>query len=400
MQEKRVAFFLLNLSAGGVERVVSTLLPEFSRLNVTYIVICLNKPDPFYAIPKESQVFSLREYFDKRMSSLPSICFYFIAPFLLGNLLFKERINYVQSFLPLPNLINVVCGVWANKTRRIVISERASPRELMQCSNWYLSTGYRLLIRHVYTLADHVIAISSGIKDELIGLGVDKRKISVIYNPISIPSGYEHLTKRESKIIREKFFLCVGRHEYQKGLDVAIKAFKLLISNNENLSNFKLVIVGRGSLTKKLILLVAELKLDKDVIFIEKSNAIHTLMKHAEMFWFPSRFEGFGNVLVEAMSSRALICSTDCRHGPSEILSAYQGLLAKPDSIYDFYTNCCQLLNMPPVQRTSLIEKSHVSLKRFDLSMITRAYLDCIFSPSKSREDGIRFDDMYKLENF
>ena len=155
---------------------------------------------------------------------------------MLGNLLFKEKINYVQSFLPLPNLINVACSVWAIKRRRIVISERASPRKLMQCSNWYLRTGYRLSIRYVYSLADHVIAISSGIKDELIGLGVEKKKISVIYNPLSIASGYENLTEHESKVIREKFFLCVGRHEYQKGIDVAIKAFKLLISNDDKLS--------------------------------------------------------------------------------------------------------------------------------------------------------------------
>lgn len=378
--QRRVAFFLLNLGAGGVERVVTTLLPEFSKMGVEYIVICLNGSDSFYPITEAANIYSLRDLYDTNKSFHPSIFFHLFAPFLLGNLLWSERIDCVLSFLPLPNLLNVLCSLWSRRKRHILLSERASPRELLNASKWYLRLVYRLSIKYAYPLADHVIAISSGIKEDLIRLGVPGSKISVIYNPIKVDSDGDSLIDCGSKPIEAKYFLCVGRHEYQKGFDVAIKAFKLLISANNAFSDYKLLIVGTGSRTSSLALLVHQLFLDDHVVFIHQSKTVQALMAGAEMFWFPSRFEGFGNVLTEAILSKVLICSTDCRHGPREILVHYDGLLARPDSVHDFYANLCRLLSLPRLKRATLIEESYTSLYRFEPSKIAGEYYSCIFS--------------------
>jgi glycosyltransferase involved in cell wall biosynthesis len=382
MPKGTVGLFLLNLGAGGVERVISTLLPEFSRQGLSYIVICLYDSEPFYSIPRDCKVFSLRDLFDTRFLGAPSWMFHILAPFILNRLLTNEDIDCVQSFLPLPNLINIIASKLTTRKRRISLSERCTPIELIERSKWLLKAIYYFAIRYAYGCSDNIIAISSGIKNDLVKLGVSEEKIAVIYNPISPHDDCGDRSQKEVEVAKYRYFLCVGRHEPQKGFDIAIKTFRLLISSNQDLATYRLVIVGKGSCSKDLVTLVDRLDLNGQVIFIEKSTRIHALMAGAEMFWFPSRFEGFGNVLVEALSSGVLICSTDCRHGPAEILTSYKGWLAKPDSVYSFYANCCTLLALDESERKFLIEEAKASLERFSLTLIASSYIECIF-PAK-----------------
>ena len=148
----KVAFFLLNLGAGGVERVISTLLPEFSKQGLNYIIICLNSSKSFYTIPAGCKLFSLRDIFKTRFPLLPSYLFYFLAPFLLNELLFREYIASVQSFLPIPNLMNIIASRFSNRKRRICLSVRASPKDLMKKSKWQLRLIYYIIIKYLWFL--------------------------------------------------------------------------------------------------------------------------------------------------------------------------------------------------------------------------------------------------------
>ena len=378
MKARTVAFLLLNLGAGGVERVIATLLPEFSKQGLCCVVICLNSSESFYPIPDGCKVFSLRSIFTGNNPARPSWMFPILAPFILNKLLSEHEVVCVQSFLPLPNLVNIIASMLTRIKRKVSLSERSSPKELIRTSRWHLKTVYYLVIRFLYKRADTIIAISSGIKSDLIELGVKEEKIKVVYNPNSPAADNTARSDEEKRLASYKYFLCVGRHEHCKGIDIAIKSFRMLISNNRELADFKLVIVGRGTCSRELFLLAHRLGLDGQVIFIEKSTSIHALMAQAEMFWFPSRFEGFGNVLVEAMSSGALICSTNCCHGPKEILTAYGEWLATPGSISSFYSKCYSLLQLKQSEKESLIRESRSSLGRFNIALIAYAYIECI----------------------
>jgi glycosyltransferase involved in cell wall biosynthesis len=80
------------------------------------------------------------------------------------------------------------------------------------------------------------------------------------------------------------------------------------------------MILGEGEERQPLEALARELRLDADVALPGFVSNPYAYMKRAAVFAASSRWEGFGNVLVEAMACGAPVVSTDCPSGPREIL--------------------------------------------------------------------------------
>ncbi|RTK94624.1 MAG: glycosyltransferase [Neisseriaceae bacterium] len=106
--------------------------------------------------------------------------------------------------------------------------------------------------------------------------------------------------------------------EDQKDVTTLIKAF-----NQARLKycySGKLVIVGDGGSRGELEKLTNDLNLNDHIVFMGSQQNPFKFMKHADAFVFSSKFEGFGNVIVEAMAVGVPIVATDCPVGPREIL--------------------------------------------------------------------------------
>lgn len=115
----------------------------------------------------------------------------------------------------------------------------------------------------------------------------------------------------------KKTVVAVGRLVPQKNFDVLIKAIKLV---TKDIKKVQLIIVGDGEDKNLLKKLVGSLGLESSVHFIGWSNNVYPYFKNADLAVLPSRFEGFGYVLIEAMSQETPVISTDSQYGPSEIL--------------------------------------------------------------------------------
>jgi len=172
-----------------------------------------------------------------------------------------------------------------------------------------------------YRLATHIIAVSKGVKADLQRLsGLPNSKISVIYNPVTqipFPSGK---VKQEIKKLWGSEFdyhiLAVGSLENQKGFDDLIIAFSKICKK----VNAQLIILGEGSKREFLSNLVLKLDLEGKVSmpgFVKDPNL---WFETADLFVLSSKWEGFGNVVVEALEFGVPIVSTDCDSGPREIL--------------------------------------------------------------------------------
>jgi len=101
----------------------------------------------------------------------------------------------------------------------------------------------------------------------------------------------------------EKFkLLFVGRLIYLKGVDIAIRAFKLL---NEKYKNTQFIIVGDGNEKRYLLELVNKLELSESVLFVGKVsyNEVKDYYIDSDLFVFPSLHDSSGNVLIEALSA-------------------------------------------------------------------------------------------------
>ncbi len=177
------------------------------------------------------------------------------------------------------------------------------------------------LIRFCYPLASGVISVSLGVKKDLCELGnLPDSLVRVIYNPAATGVSLDRETPNEQVQLWgadfDRRILTVGRLTPQKDHETLIRAFKLLPKE----LNAKLVILGEGPLRLKLEALVNQLKIEDCVSLPGFVLDPYPWFRSADVFVLASLWEGFGNVIVEALECGLPVISTDCPSGPSEIL--------------------------------------------------------------------------------
>lgn len=139
----------------------------------------------------------------------------------------------------------------------------------------------------------------------------NNKKIIAIPNPIkSLP--YKTSTIENKKVI------AVGRLTIVKNFSSLIRAWNSVVKNHPDWS---LEIYGDGAEYNNLLTLISNLKLEKHVFLKGHSYNILEEMANASIFTLTSAFEGFGLVIVEAMSCGLPVISYNCPCGPKDIIS-------------------------------------------------------------------------------
>jgi colanic acid/amylovoran biosynthesis glycosyltransferase len=190
--------------------------------------------------------------------------------------------------------------------------------------NWHYLMGREALSRK----GSLFIAVSEHIKNQLISKGFPKEKIVVHhigidvekFNPQSIPS-------------QERYILSVGRHTAKKGISTLLQAFARIAWQYPNV---KLIQIGSGALTERLISLTEELGITKQVRFlgVQPHSAVQMWMRGAEMFALPSETapdgdsEGLPMVLGEALACGVPVVSTWHSGIPEIVLHEQTGFLS------------------------------------------------------------------------
>ena len=149
-----------------------------------------------------------------------------------------------------------------------------------------------------------LVALHKGMEQELRELFATEHVITV-NNGINLDRFHKELYNREE--IRKNLGIAdhtlvvghIGRFHEQKNHDFIIKVFHEVL-NKKN--DAKLILIGIGALKEGIIRQVQKLGMADKVIFLENRRDIPELMAAMDVFLFPSRWEGFGNVLIEAQS--------------------------------------------------------------------------------------------------
>jgi len=238
----------------------------------------------------------------------------------LSSLLRKEKPTHVLSVIRLSNIILGLVSFF-NKNMKIVFREANTLSGMSELPLLKRIIMYRLMVLS-YRRANLIIANSADTKADLINSVVsDPGKVIESVNPV-LTSDYSDLVGQAVShpwFDREdyKVILNVGRLHKQKNQEFLIKAFSKLFNKHREL---RLLIMGEGEEKTKLMDLIHSLNLDSYVDIASFKKNPHPYYHKSHVFVLTSDWEGFGNVVVEALAAGTPVVSLNCPGGPKEIL--------------------------------------------------------------------------------
>ncbi len=177
-------------------------------------------------------------------------------------------------------------------------------------------------MRRLYPRCDGVIAVSAGVAEDLVEtIGLPASRVKTIYNPavdaILLEKAAEAVSHPWLQPGEPPVFLGVGRLEPQKDFASLVRAFARVRARRPS----RLVILGEGRERASLEALAAELGVAEQVALPGHVDNPFAWMARSAVFVLSSAWEGFGNVLAEALAVGTPVVSTDCPSGPREILA-------------------------------------------------------------------------------
>jgi glycosyltransferase involved in cell wall biosynthesis len=184
---------------------------------------------------------------------------------------------------------------------------------------------FKIIDSFTYSRYLKIICVSKQVRSALLNwMPSIKGKTKVILNAVSVP-----------KLLNSNFFknydiLFVGRLTQAKGVDILLKAIKIL--KNKHNKHLNIAIVGDGPLRENLNNLAVQLRVNNEVKFLGIRKDIIKLMDSAKIFVLPSRWEGLPMVVLEAMSRGMSIIATTVG-GISEVIeNGKEGILIPPEN--------------------------------------------------------------------
>lgn len=222
-------------------------------------------------------------------------------------------------------LVCLIKKIFFNKTKLIITNHNNVEKIFDEKLTRSAGVIIRFLGKVFFSSADLFVCPSKGIGKSFSDYFMLKQKVNVIPYGINIKKtqylSREAITATDEGLFsvykKKKTIISIGRLEKQKDYETLIKAVKLV---HDNLDSVKLIIVGEGSARNELEKLTYELGLRKVVYFLGWKDNIYPYLRNSSLFVLSSNYEGFGWVLLEAMTQGLPIISTDSPYGPREVL--------------------------------------------------------------------------------
>lgn len=360
---KRIYFFCDSAAGGGAERILTYIVNNIDRRIFSPELFLLVRPDRGYQLEFDVPVHYLPRKIKSPLLNFLLWCIGYIVslPCLLKPERFSEHAQYCNEvlsqliggivalgrklrkdppdagvvFLQTSIVITLLaCLLYRIKipiccSDRILLSQELNRRRFPKFNFW--------LLRHLFRRASGFIAVSEEARQDLIdNFQVHAGRVRTIYNGLDV--GAVGIKSREPLIEAEKallvpgqcHFVAVGRLSEQKNFSLLINAFRCV----RDAFPCRLLILGEGEQREKLEGLVRQLGLADDVALFGWSENPFRIMGAADIFVLSSLYEGFPNVLLEAMAVGLPVISTKCPSGPAELLGEGEfGVLVPPDNM-------------------------------------------------------------------
>ncbi|WJV19352.1 glycosyltransferase family 4 protein [Rossellomorea marisflavi] len=357
MKKKVIVVYLTGMQpSGGKERVVSNLLKEWYK-NYEIILITKDSGNSFYEIPSDIKKITLNTPFltsmkKNRFSRIISTYLnLFFSIYKLKKTLSRLDFDYIYVTSPL-NAFETFYAIKDAK-EKLVISEHASINAFNRIYSW--------MKKHVYPKS-YCISVPNSRDTE-------------IYktwgcNALFIPHLVTYIPVKKNNL-DTKIVLNVGRLTSDKQQGKLIEIWSKL----KNKGSWRLWIVGDGEEHDRLLSIINEKGLHNSVELLPARKDIQKLYRQASLFAFSSRTEGFGMVLLEAMSFGIPCISFDCPSGPIDIVQDnINGCLIEDGNTKQFINSLDNLLAMSSTELSYLGDNAFKTVSRWDNDGILRKW--------------------------
>jgi len=362
----KLVVYISSLGCGGAERFAANLINYWAHKgwNITLITISPFSEDFYLTDPSVKRI-SL----NKKTSSLHKSKFFYLWFNIHLILSLRRALTKVRPDVALSIMIgaNVHLAIASIGVKIATVgSEQFHPPMLSSGPIW------NTLRRYLYRRMGAITSLTDKTSNWLL-YNTYAKKVPVISNPITWPIPLQAPILPVSLIhsFDRKLLLTVGRLETQKGFDLLIEAFNQL---NKKYHDWDLVIIGEGTLRTALKNHINLLSLQKRVFLAGLAGNIADWYQSADLFVMSSRFEGFGNVLAEALSYELPVVSFDCDTGPSDIIRhGVDGLLVEAGNIKGLSLALDRLMG-DSILRNEFSTRAIEARDRFSTAKISNLY--------------------------
>jgi glycosyltransferase involved in cell wall biosynthesis len=300
----RIAFFIRALKGGGAQRDTILLANAIAARGIAVDLLTLVPDGPLRPLVAD-HVSIVPVAGGKMRAAVPS----------LRRALIAQRSDALISAEAAPNLIALLAARLVPRALRprIVLREVASASFAMRLDPYRQNRiAYRVL-RHAYRFADVVVTLTEGARRDLAeNFAVPAEKLVRMASNAVLDAGalaVADVPRQDGLIVS------VGRLSPEKDHATLIRAFALLGPQ------VRLEIAGDGPMRDRLLALARELGVAERVTLTGFVADPFPLFRRATLAVSASRYEGFGNAIVEALACGTPVVATDCPYGPREILA-------------------------------------------------------------------------------
>lgn len=306
---RRIALVLPDLAGGGAERVTLTLADEFVARGIAVDIVLMRCEGEFLKqVPPTLRVVDLKA---------PKIR---NAPLAFARYLRAERPDAViANMWPLTTAC-IVARALAGSKARVLVCEHVTLSNCFRDWGWLHAYFLRRSIAALHPFADVRVAVSAGVADDLAAItSIGRSHFDVVYNPIAVSPP----TSDDAAAVggawqgwTGKRIITVGALKEQKNQALLFHALARLLETVDA----RLMLLGEGLLRGELEALARKLGVANKIIMPGFVPDPMPFYRTADLFVLSSDYEGFGNVIVEALACGLPGVSTDCPSGPTEIL--------------------------------------------------------------------------------
>lgn len=312
-QRPRIAIVLAQLRGAGIQRMRLNIVNELIRDGYMVDLVVGKKAGALVtSVPKEVAIYEIAKE--------GKLHFFFG---LVGYLRDRRPSHILSSYEDIS--VMVICANWLNGSpSKVLVSVHNAVSETRNEGGPVNRFKWRVLLSvlpYFYKRTAAIVAVSQGVASDLTrAVGIPAESIRVIYNPV-IASNFEsnriapipYNLDMHTSVPQVGFF---GRLHPQKQVQNLVRAFAQVRAKRR----CRLLLVGEGEEEENLRNLTECLGLGEDVVFCGQSKNPYPIMGTCSVIVLPSAYEGFGNVLIEALACGVQVISTDCHYGPAEIL--------------------------------------------------------------------------------